>query len=105
MFRTLVRGFRCVRFLSSFFLLQDLQGQGEIIGVADTGLDLNHCQFKEDDGDNIEPSEWDDPITDKTKRKVVQYIEYVDGFDGEKYNIYAYRVMLCFGTPQIDVQL
>lgn len=62
---------------------QNLQGQDEIIGVADTGLDLQHCHFSEDDGDSISPSEWDDQITDKTKRKVVQYIAFVDDFDGE----------------------
>lgn len=51
--------------------------------MADTGLDLNHCHFREDDGDSIEPSDWDSPETDLTKRKVVQYIAYVDDFDGE----------------------
>lgn len=64
-------------------LVQDLQGQDEIIGVADTGVDLNHCHFIEDDGDSIEASDWEDPITDLTKRKVVQYIDYVDDFDGK----------------------
>ena len=51
--------------------------------MADTGVDMNHCQFREDDGDNIEASSYDDPITDITKRKVVQYIRFVDDFDGE----------------------
>eukprot|EP00752_Nemacystus_decipiens_P002900 g2698.t1 len=62
---------------------ENLQGQDEIIGVADTGLDMNHCQFREDDGDNVEASDWEDPVTDLTKRKVVQYIEFVDDFDEE----------------------
>lgn len=76
-------------FPAMFFLLlvllcaQKIQGQDEIIGVADTGLDLNHCQFSEDDGDSITPSDWDDPVNDLTKRKVVQYIDFVDDFDGE----------------------
>ncbi|CAM9508566.1 unnamed protein product, partial [Sphacelaria rigidula] len=60
---------------------EKIQGQDEIIGVADTGLDLNHCQFSEDDGDSITPSDWDDPVNDLTKRKVVQYIDFVDDFD------------------------
>lgn len=51
--------------------------------MADTGVDLNHCHFREDDGDNVESSDWDDPITDTDKRKVVQYIAFVDNFDGE----------------------
>lgn len=62
---------------------QNLQGQNEIIGVADSGVDMNHCQFREDDGDNVEASEWDNPVTDTSKRKVVQYIAFVDDFDGE----------------------
>lgn len=72
----------CVFFFVSMYW-QSLQGQDEIIGVADTGLDMNHCHFREDDGDNIEASDWDDPVTDLDKRKVVQYIEFVDDFDGE----------------------
>lgn len=65
---------------------QDLQGQGQVIGVADTGVDMDHCHFREDDGDNIEASEYNDPITDQTKRKVVQYIAFVDDFDGEPHS-------------------
>lgn len=66
------------------FVVQNLQGQDEIIGVADTGVDMNHCHFREDDGDTIEASDWDDQFTDLTKRKVVQYIDFVDDFDGEE---------------------
>lgn len=62
---------------------QDLQGQDQVIGVADTGVDMNHCHFREDDDDNIEASSYNDPVTDLTKRKVVQYIAFVDDFDGE----------------------
>lgn len=62
---------------------QNLQGQGEIIGVADTGLDMYHCQFSEDHGMPVKASDWNNPITDTTKRKVVQYIKYADDLDGE----------------------
>ena len=54
--------------------------------MADTGVDMNHCQFSEDDGDSVEASDWDSPTTDLTKRKVVQYIQFVDDFDGEARN-------------------
>ena len=46
-------------------------------------MDMNHCQFSEDDGSSVEASDWEDPTTDLTKRKVVQYIQFVDDFDGE----------------------
>ena len=49
-------------------------------------MDMNHCQFSEDDGDPVEASDWDSPTTDLTKRKVVQYIQFVDDFDGEARN-------------------
>lgn len=45
---------------------------------------MNHCHFSEDDGDNVEASDWDDPTNDLTKRKVVQYIQFVDDFDGKR---------------------
>ncbi|CAM9313629.1 unnamed protein product [Discosporangium mesarthrocarpum] len=63
---------------------ESLRGQDEIIGVADTGVDLNHCDFRELDGDSVTPTDWDDSEeeqTDLTKRKVVQYIKFVDDFD------------------------
>lgn len=64
-------------------MMQNLQGQDQVIGVGDTGVDRYHCHFSEDDGDPIEASDWDDPITDLDKRKIVQYIQYVDDYDGE----------------------
>lgn len=38
--------------------------------MADTGLDMNSCFFREDDGDNIECSTFSSPVFDLTKRKV-----------------------------------
>ncbi|CAM9759904.1 unnamed protein product [Choristocarpus tenellus] len=62
-----------------------LLGQDEIIAVADTGLDIYHCDFREEDGvDPVSPSSWDNPITDLSKRKVVQYIDFVDDFDEDE---------------------
>lgn len=57
---------------------------------------MNHCHFSEDDGDNVETSDWEDPITDLDKRKVVQYIAFVDDFDGEYEYSYCCNVMLVF---------
>ena len=75
--------------VSCWAFFQNLQGQGEIIGVADTGVDMNHCHFSEDDGDTIEASDWESPTTDLTKRKVVQYIQFVDDFDGEALDCFS----------------
>ncbi|CAM9140348.1 unnamed protein product, partial [Choristocarpus tenellus] len=57
---------------------EDIQGQTEIVAVADSGLDRNSCYFREDDGDNIACSTYTSPVCDITKRKVVQYVGYVD---------------------------
>lgn len=53
--------------------------------MADTGVDLNHCHFREDYGDSIVASDYENPVTDTSKRKVVQYIDFVDDFDGERH--------------------
>ncbi|CAM9326926.1 unnamed protein product [Chrysoparadoxa australica] len=58
-----------------------IQGQGEIIGVADTGVDIRHCQFADEDEAAVEPSDWFDPVTDLDARKVVQYIKFADDID------------------------
>lgn len=42
------------------------------MSVADTGLDMSSCYFKDKSG-NILPAHYKTPITDGSKRKVVQY--------------------------------
>ncbi|CAM9757487.1 unnamed protein product [Phaeothamnion confervicola] len=58
-----------------------LNGTGQIIGVADTGVDISHCDFRESDGSSVAASSWSSPVTDLSRRKVVQYISFVDGYD------------------------
>jgi hypothetical protein len=53
-----------------------LLGQGEVIGLADTGIDMNHCFFH--DEDRPTPFNAVDPL----HRKVVQYITFDDNSDG-----------------------
>jgi subtilisin family serine protease len=58
-----------------------LHGEDEVIGVADTGIDLGHCSFRDEDGYRVAPSDPSNPITDMSRRKVVQYIAYADTLD------------------------
>ena len=52
-----------------------LSGADQVIIVGDTGLDRNHCMFRNDDGsDNVASSEVDSPTFDMSQRKVVQYV-------------------------------
>ena len=78
--------------LSGFPYEQDLwayniTGEGQFVQVTDTGFDDASCWMRDTDsaGDltgelnadsQVPRSTWDDPTTDFTKRKVVQYIAY-----------------------------
>jgi hypothetical protein len=59
-----------------------LDGSGIVIGFSDTGVDRNHCMFRDDDDGVVKSSSPDDPFTDMKYRKVVQYIDFV-GSDGD----------------------
>ncbi|TFJ84083.1 hypothetical protein NSK_004556 [Nannochloropsis salina CCMP1776] len=58
-----------------------LTGKGELIGVADTGLDDESCFFYDNALGQVARSSWEAPFTDMTQRKVVQYVSFVDGGD------------------------
>ena len=58
-----------------------LTGEGESIGVADTGLDDESCFFHDTAKGRVKRSSWDKPHTDMGQRKVVQYVDFVDGGD------------------------
>ena len=49
-----------------------LVGTGQVVGLADTGVDMQSCYFKDDSG-NVAYSSFESPITDHTRRRVVQY--------------------------------
>jgi hypothetical protein len=55
--------------------LANLTGEGQIIGVADTGIDSTSCFFK----DSTEDFPYD--TTNYNHRKVVSYITYIDATD------------------------
>jgi len=56
-----------------------LKGEGQVVAVSDTGLDMNSCYFSDSRG-NVRPSKSN--AFDKTRRKVIQYYNFVDGVDG-----------------------
>ncbi|CAM9613438.1 unnamed protein product, partial [Ectocarpus sp. 13 AM-2016] len=63
---------------------EGIDGSTEIIAMADSGLDVNSCFFTEDHTvDNIDCSSWSNPVFDLTKRKIVQYVGFVDCVDTE----------------------
>jgi subtilisin family serine protease len=59
-----------------------LTGLGEIVGLADTGLDTASCFFAESSGQTaVARSPSSSPTFDLSQAKVVQYVAYVDGQD------------------------
>ncbi len=63
-----------------------LRGEGQIIGFADTGLDVDHCYFR----DTSAPVKYITPsdMLDKTKntldskhRKIAGYVSFADSFE------------------------
>ena len=62
-----------------------LNGSGQVVGVADTGLDDASCFFRDATLGNVPRSAAaaaSDPaqlVTDAAQRKVVQYVAFVDG--------------------------
>jgi hypothetical protein len=58
-----------------------LNGSNQIIGVGDSGLDDYQCFFSNDDGSVVQRSSYLSPTYDKSKRKVIQYIDYMNGIE------------------------
>jgi hypothetical protein len=57
-----------------------LDGSGQIIQVADTGVDMTSCFFSDPTG-NVAPTRWDAGMYDLSRRKVVQLVVGEDAFD------------------------
>jgi len=60
---------------------KQLLGEGEVIGVSDTGLDQDTCFMRDAQKGPIPVSEATAPITDLSRRKVVQYLTFSRGDD------------------------
>lgn len=54
------------------YTAQALTGDGQVIGMADTGVDVNSCFFYDDSG-SVPPADISSPITDFSRRKIIQY--------------------------------
>jgi hypothetical protein len=62
-----------------------INGTGQIVGVADTGLDLYSCYFSSYSGaPTVTASPSSSPTYDLSQPKVVQYITYTDAYDEEE---------------------
>lgn len=57
-----------------------LLGDGQIIGIADTGLDVKLCYFKGSDDKHVPFSFVKSPKTDTSFRKVVMYANIEEGY-------------------------
>lgn len=55
------------------YTLSGLQGMKQVIGIADTGLDVTSCYFVDPSGKSVTPSDLSSPITTTNFRKVIQY--------------------------------
>lgn len=54
-----------------------ITGEGQVVAVSDSGLDLKSCYFRDRN-----PIEFGD-VVDDSRRKVIQYVDFVDNTDYE----------------------
>ena len=69
-----------------------LDGRGQVVQVADTGLDQNSCFFSDATG-NVAPTTWEDGTFDLSRRKVVQLVA-----DGDAVDVASGHGTHCAGT-------
>lgn len=55
-----------------------LDGVGQVVGFADSGLDTNNCYFR-DDGDVVRGLKQGETYQNLQARKVIQYVAFADG--------------------------
>jgi len=58
-----------------------LNGTGQVISCSDTGIDMNHCYFKDPNTDQSDYIFGQSDTLDLSRRKVVQYDDYQDKSD------------------------
>jgi subtilisin family serine protease len=57
-----------------------LKGDGQIVSIADTGVDSSSCYFYDSKG-TVTPSVITEPIFDLSYRKIIQYAYIINGGD------------------------
>jgi subtilisin family serine protease len=55
------------------YTAQGLLGDNQVVGIADTGLDVNSCYFYDSQG-RVQPKDISQPYYDNKYRKVIQYL-------------------------------
>lgn len=74
----------------------------QIIAMADSGLDMKSCFFREDDSaDNIDCSDYNSPVYDLTKRKVCRPPRSIVGADKRFVHTPGKRAFLCATTRSV----
>jgi len=63
--------------------MSGLRGDGQVVGVVDSGLDVTSCYFSDPSGSSMTPSDVSAPITNSEYRKVVQYAYCTNGKCGD----------------------
>lgn len=85
------------------YSLVGLDGTGQIIGIADTGIDENSCFFRDDVNGFVPLSSPDNPRTFPNQRKIVQYLNYSgsggDLPDGHGSHVAGSVAGNCIGNP------
>jgi hypothetical protein len=63
-----------------------LLGEGQVVGIADSGLDDYSCYFWDNNGvystASTTRSNYINPVLETSRRKVIMYVAYADGYDG-----------------------
>ena len=55
-----------------------LTGEGIVIGIADTGVDVSHCMFTDTIHGRVQSATYESAVYDLKYRKIVQYVDYAD---------------------------
>ena len=59
-----------------------LRGEGEVVGVADSGIDMRSCMFRDDSHPTPQPFPTGTTYSNRQHRKVIQYVAHADGDEG-----------------------
>ena len=75
----------------------NLIGEGQIVSIADTGVDEASCYFYDQERGLIQRGTLDDPVTDYNYRKIIQYSYNPNG--GDQSDVYEGYSLLLLLSP------